>query len=112
MKMNAKRVSKISKKLVTFLVVCFTLLLTVACEAVFAEGNNEGATTVRSAGRFVKTLSGKSAPEVFKEGVYRRFSDESTTTYLVVMHKKGDLAGDSFERTYIGIESVQRNHPS
>lgn len=112
MKMNAKRVSKISKKLVTFLVVCFTLLLTVACGAVFAEGNNEGATTVRSAGRFVKTLSGKSAPEVFKEGVYQRFSDESTTTYLVVMHKKGDLAGDSFERTYIGIESVQRNHPS
>ena len=112
MKMNAKRVSKISKKLVTFLVACFTLLLTVACGTVFAEGNNDGATTVRSAGRFAKTLSGKSAPEVFKEGVYRRFSDESTTTYLVVMHKKGDLAGDSFERTYIGIESVQRNHPS
>ncbi|GEM_PF-2883607 len=108
---KTKRDSKISKHISLFVAVCFALLLTFACAAAFAAENNSGAAPIRSAGRFVKTISGKSAPELFREGVYRRFSDESTITYLVVMHKKGILAGDSFERTYIGIESVQRNHP-
>ena len=111
MNVNAKRSSKISNKISLLFILCFTLLLTFACMAVSAADNNDGVPK-RSAGRFVTTISGKSAPELLKEGVYQRFSDESTITYLVVMHKKGDLAGDSFERTYIGIESVQRNHPS
>ncbi len=111
MRTNEKGIAKISKKISLLATICFTLLLILSCMGVFAAENNDNAVPVRSAGRFVKTVSGKSAPELIKEGVYQRFSDESTITYLVVMHKKGDLAGDSFERTYIGIESVQRNHP-
>ena len=78
---------------------------------VFAAEDNAAAAKNPNATHFPKTLSGESSRELFKEGVYRRFADESMITYLVVMHKKGDLAGDPFERTYIGIESVQRNHP-
>lgn len=78
---------------------------------VFAAENNSTAAKNPNATHFPVTVSGKTSREIFKEGVYRRFADDSMITYLVVMHKKGDLAGDPFERTYIGIESVQRNHP-
>ena len=89
---------------------CLAFVLLFACSA-FAAENNAGAAKNPNATHFPVTASGKTSRELFKEGVYRRFADDSMITYLVVMHKKGDLAGDSFERTYIGIESVQRNHP-
>ena len=105
-----KRDAKASKRFLAFLIVCFVFLLTFAAPAFAAEGNGNAAKNP-NATHFPITLSGESSRELFKEGVYRRFADESMITYLVVMHKKGDLAGDPFERTYIGIESVQRNHP-
>jgi hypothetical protein len=106
--MVVKREAKASAKLLSFLTVCFAFLLAFACAAFAAESStakNPNATF------FPRTGSGQTTREIFKEGVYRRFADDSMITYLVVMHKKGVLAGDPFERTYIGIESVQRNHP-
>ena len=48
MKMSTakKYYSEKANRFLFFVTFCFTLLLTVACGAVFAEGNNEGATTV------------------------------------------------------------------
>ena len=91
------KIPKVSKKIVTLFAVCFTFLLTVACS-----------------GGFTANLSAEKAigPEDIPEGVYRRFSSGEEVTYLMVMHKKGTLAGDPFKRTYIGIESVRRSHPS
>ena len=88
---------KVSKKNLTLFTVCFTFLLTVACSVGFAAN--------RSAEKAI-------GPEDIPEGVYRRFSSGEEVTYLVVMHKKGTLVGDPFKRTYIGIESVRRSHPS
>lgn len=91
------KIPKISKKALTLFMVYFAFLLTFACSGGFA--SNISAEKVMS-------------PEDIPEGVYRRFSSGEEVTYLVVMHKKGTLAGDPFKRTYIGIESVRRNHPS
>ena len=91
------RIPKASKKVLTLLTICFAFLLTFACSGGFA--SNISAEKVMS-------------PEDIPEGVYRRFSSGEEVTCLVVMHKKGTLAGDPFKRTYIGIESVRRNHPS
>ena len=107
--MVVKRDAKASAKLLTFLTVCFVFLLTFACAA-FAEENSPAKNP--NATFFPRTGSGITSRELFKEGVYQRFADDSMITYLVIMHKKGVVAGDPFERTYIGIESVQRNHPS
>ena len=108
-KMDIKRDAKASKGLLTFLTVCFVFMLTFACAAFASESS---AAKNPNATYFPKTVEGKTSRELFREGVYQRFADESMITYLVIMHKKGVLAGDPFERTYIGIESVQRNHPS
>jgi len=105
-----KRMGKMKCRLVLFLTGCLIFVLLFACSA-FAAENNASPVKNPNATHFPITGSGKTSREMFKEGVYRRFADDSMITYLVVMHKKGDLAGDSFERTYIGIESVQRNHP-
>lgn len=91
------RIPKASKKVLTLLTICFAFLLTFACSGGFA--SNISAEKVMS-------------PEDIPEGVYRRFSSGEEVTCLVVMHKKGTLAGDPFKRTYIGIESVRRSHPS
>ena len=101
---------KVFKKFLTLFTVCFASLLMFTCGGFVWENPAEAAKNP-NATYFPKTLSGKTSRELFKEGVYRCFSDDSMITYLVVMHKKGVLAGDPFERTYIGIESVQRNHP-
>ena len=106
--MVVKHDAKPSAMLLTFLTVCFVFLLTFACAA-FAEESSSAKNP--NATFFPRTGSGITSRELFKEGVYRRFADDSMITYLVIMHKKGLLAGDPFERTYIGIESVQRNHP-
>ena len=90
------KIPKISKKALTLFMVYFAFLLTVACVSGFAANP--------SAEKAI-------GPEDIPEGVYRRFSSGEEVTYLVVMHKKGVLAGDPFKRTYIGIESVRRNHP-
>ena len=110
MKNSAVISSGVFIRLFTFLAGCMVFVLAFAAPVFAAEGN-AGAAKNPNATHFPITLSGESSRELFKEGVYRRFADESMITYLVVMHKKGDLAGDPFERTYIGIESVQRNHP-
>ena len=91
------KIPKVSKKVLTLFTVCFAFLLTFA-----------------SAGGFAANSPAENAigPEDIPEGVYRRFSPGEEVTYLVVMHKKGVLAGDPFKRTYIGIESVRRSHPS
>ena len=91
------KIPKISKKALTLFTVCFLFLLMSACTFGFAANP--------SAEKAI-------GPEDIPEGVYRRFSPGEEVTYLVVMHKKGTLAGDPFKRTYIGIESVRRNHPS
>ena len=106
-----RKFAKRIHRLTLFLTGSLVLLMLFTCSALFAAENGNGAAKNPNDTFFPKTVDGKTSRELFKEGVYQRFSDESTTTYLVVMHKKGDLAGDSFERTYIGIESVQRNHP-
>ena len=110
MKNSAVISSGVFIRFFTFLAGCMVFVLAFAAPVFAAEGN-AGAAKNPNATHFPITLSGESSRELFKEGVYRRFADESMITYLVVMHKKGDLAGDPFERTYIGIESVQRNHP-
>ena len=97
-------------RIVLLLTGCLVFLLFFVCSA-FAAENNASPAKNPNATHFPVTGSGKTSRELFKEGVYRRFADDSMITYLVVMHKKGSLAGDPFERTYIGIESVQRNHP-
>ena len=96
-KMDVHHDSGFSKKPLVFLTVCFAILLMFACVTGFA---------AKPSGE--KTIS----PEDIPEGVYRRFASGEEITYLVVMHKRGVLAGDPFKRTYIGIESVRRNHPS
>ena len=88
--------SKVSKKVVTLFTACFVFLLAFASLAFAAKPQEE------------KTIG----PDDIPEGVYQRFASGEEITYLVVMHKKGVLAGDPFKRTYIGIESVRRNHPS
>ena len=98
------------KRSLSFFFGCLLFMLTFTAPA-FAAENNAGPAKNPNATHFPVTGSGKTSREMFREGVYRRFADDSMITYLVVMHKKGDLAGDPFERTYIGIESVQRNHP-
>ena len=90
-------IPKVSKKTLTFFTACFAFLLTLACAVGFAAKPSEE-----------KAIS----PDDIPEGVYQRFASGEEITYLVVMHKKGVLAGDPFKRTYIGIESVRRNHPS
>ena len=107
---TGNRNSKTIHRIVLLLAGCLVFLLSFACAA-FAADNNVSAAKSPNATHFPVTASGKTSRELFKEGVYRRFADDSMVTYLVVMHKKGVLAGDPFERTYIGIESVQRNHP-
>ena len=107
---TGNRNNKTIHRITLVLTSCLAFVLLFACSA-FAAENNAGAAKNPNATYFPKTISGKTSRELFKEGVYRRFADDSMVTYLVVMHKKGDLAGDPFERTYIGIESVQRNHP-
>ena len=102
--------NKTMHRIVLLLTGCLVFLLSFAYAA-FAADNNASAAKSQNATHFPVTGSGKTSRELFKEGVYRRFADDSMVTYLVVMHKKGVLAGDPFERTYIGIESVQRNHP-
>ena len=91
------KIPKVSKKVLTLFTVCFAFLLTFACAGGFAANS--------PAEKAIK-------PEDIPEGVYRRFSPGEEVTYLVVMHKKGVLAGDPFKRTYIGIESVRLSHPS
>ena len=98
------------KRPFAFFFSCLLFVLTFTTLAFAAEENARPAKNP-NATHFPVTASGKTSREMFKEGVYQRFADGSMVTYLVVMHKKGDLAGDPFERTYIGIESVQRNHP-
>ena len=91
------KIPKVSKKTLTFFTACFAFLLTLACAVGFA----------------AKPLEEKAiSPDDIPEGVYQRFASGEEITYLVVMHKKGVLAGDPFKRTYIGIESVRQNHPS
>lgn len=107
---TGNRNNKTIQRITLVLTSCLAFVLLFACSA-FAAENNAGAAKNPNATYFPKTISGKTSRELFKEGVYRRFADDSMVTYLVVMHKKGVLAGDPFERTYIGIESVQRNHP-
>ena len=107
---TGNRNNKTIHRITLVLTSCLAFVLLFACSA-FAAENNAGAAKNPNATHFPVTASGKTSRELFKEGVYRRFADDSMVTYLVVMHKKGDLAGDPFERTYIGIESVQRNHP-
>ena len=107
---TGNRNNKTIHRITLVLTSCLAFVLLFACSA-FAAENNAGAAKNPNATYFPKTISGKTSRELFKEGVYRRFADDSMVTYLVVMHKKGVLAGDPFERTYIGIESVQRNHP-
>lgn len=107
---TGNRNNKTMHRIVLLLTGCLVFLLSFAYAA-FAADNNASAAKSQNATHFPVTASGKTSRELFKEGVYRRFADDSMVTYLVVMHKKGDLAGDPFERTYIGIESVQRNHP-
>jgi hypothetical protein len=104
------KIPMVFKKFTALFTICFAFLLMLPC-AGFAEDNHVEAKKNPNATHFPVTGSGKTSRELFKEGVYRLFADDSMITYLVVMHKKGDLAGDPFERTYIGIESVQRNHP-
>ncbi len=104
------KIPMVFKKFTALFTICFAFLLMLPC-AGFAEDNRVEAKKNPNATHFPVTASGKTSRELFKEGVYRLFADDSMITYLVVMHKKGDLAGDPFERTYIGIESVQRNHP-
>ena len=104
------KIPMVFKKFTALFTICFAFLLMLPC-AGFAEDNRVEAAKNPNATHFPVTASGKTSRELFKEGVYRLFADDSMITYLVVMHKKGDLAGDPFERTYIGIESVQRNHP-
>ena len=104
------KIPMVFKKFTALFTICFAFLLMLPC-AGFAEDNRVEAKKNPNATHFPVTGSGKTSRELFKEGVYRLFADDSMITYLVVMHKKGDLAGDPFERTYIGIESVQRNHP-
>ena len=96
-------------KIIVMITGCLVFLSLFACAAFAAESSN--AKRNPNATHFPATVDGTTSRELFKEGVYRRFADDSMITYLVVMHKKGNLAGDPFERTYIGIESVQRNHP-
>ena len=91
------KISRVSKKAFTLFTACFIFLLTLACASGFAAKPP----TERAIG-----------PDDIPEGVYQRFASGEEITYLVVMHKKGVLAGDPFKRTYIGIESVRRNHPS
>ena len=86
----------VSKKSFTFVTVCLTLLLSFANLAFAAKPSAE------------KPIS----PDDVPEGVYQRFASGEELTYMAVMHKKGVLAGDPFKRTYIGIESVRRSHPS
>ena len=94
---GVKSCAGISKKYLTLVTFCFAFLLTFACAVVFA----------------AKPTAEKAiGPDDIPEGVYQRFASGEEITYLVVMHKKGVLAGDPFKRTYIGIESVRRNHPS
>lgn len=107
---TGNRNNKTIHRITLVLTSCLAFVLLFACSA-FAAENNAGAVKNPNATHFPVTGSGKTSRELFKEGVYRLFADDSMITYLVVMHKKGDLAGDPFERTYIGIESVQRNHP-
>lgn len=107
---TGNRNNKTIHRITLVLTSCLAFVLLFACSA-FAAENNAGAAKNPNATHFPVTGSGKTSRELFKEGVYRLFADDSMITYLVVMHKKGDLAGDPFERTYIGIESVQRNHP-
>lgn len=107
---TGNRNNKTIHRITLVLTSCLAFVLLFACSA-FAAENNAGAKKNPNATHFPVTGSGKTSRELFKEGVYRLFADDSMITYLVVMHKKGDLAGDPFERTYIGIESVQRNHP-
>ena len=110
MKNTAVTSSGVFKQVLALFTVWLAFVLTFTAPAFAAETDSNTAKNP-NATHFPVTLSGESSRELFKEGVYRRFADESMITYLVVMHKKGDLAGDPFERTYIGIESVQRNHP-
>ena len=107
---TGNRNNKTIHRITVVLTSCLVFLSLFACST-FAAESNAGAAKNPNATHFPVTGSGKTSRELFKEGVYRRFADDSMVTYLVVMHKKGDLAGDPFERTYIGIESVQRNHP-
>ena len=72
------KITKISRKVLTLFMVCFAFLLMVACVSGFAA--NPAAE---------KAIG----PEDIPEGVYRRFSSGEEVTYLVVMHKKGTLAG-------------------
>ena len=90
------RNSKVSKKFLTLFTACFVFLLAFASFAFAAKPQEEKAI----------------GPDDIPEGVYQRFASGEEITYLVLMHKKGVLAGDPFKRTYIGIESVRRNHPS
>ena len=94
---DVKSCADISKKYLTLLTFCFAFLLILACASGFAAKLPEE-----------KAIG----PDDIPEGVYQRFASGEEITYLVVMHKKGVLAGDPFKRTYIGIESVRRNHPS
>ena len=107
---TGNRNNKTIHRITVVLTSCLVFLSLFACST-FAAESNAGAAKNPNATHFPVTGSGKTSRELFKEGVYRRFADDSMVTYLVVMHKKGVLAGDPFERTYIGIESVQRNHP-
>ena len=93
---DVKSYAGISKKYLTFVTFCFAFILTLVCAAGFA------------AKPFEEKAIG---PDDIPEGVYQRFASGEEATYLVVMHKKGVLAGDPFKRTYIGIESIRRNHP-
>jgi len=107
---TGNRNNTVVHRITSVLTSCLVFVLLFSCSA-FAAGNNASPAKNPNATHFPVTGSGKTSREMFKEGVYQRFADGSMVTYLVVMHKKGDLAGDPFERTYIGIESVQRNHP-
>ena len=108
-KQSAVKHPGVLKRSVVFFVSCLLFVLAFTTSAFAAENGNAKRNPYAS--HFPATVDGTTSRELFKEGVYRRFADDSMITYLVVMHKKGDLAGDPFERTYIGIESVQRNHP-
>ena len=92
------KIPMVFKKFTALFTICFAFLLMLPC-AGFAEDNRVEAKKNPNATHFPVTGSGKTSRELFKEGVYRLFADDSMITYLVVMHKKGDLA------------SVQRNHP-
>ena len=94
---DIKSCADISKKYLTLVTFCIAFILILASASGFA--------AKPSAEKVI-------APDDIPEGVYRRFASGEEITYLVVMHKRGVLAGDPFKRTYIGIESVRRNHPS